>query len=132
MLFRSYFDTIEGIFLVLALIQHGTTASLQEAETYAQVGNNQRKNHWLEVPYSCLVKITQVLQGNSEAKQYLINTPVSGLDTATSFETLIDCLCLYWADVENARQRLPEIVKDLYKQARAGGYDWFAWKPPSC
>ncbi|MFM7469887.1 MAG: ATP-dependent helicase, partial [Nodosilinea sp.] len=123
---KIYFDTIEGIFLVLALIQQGTTASLQEAETYAQVGNNQRKNHWLEVPYSCLVKITQVLQGNSEAKQYLINTPVSSLATATSFETLIDCLCLYWADVENARQRLPEIVKDLYKQARAGGYDWFA------
>ncbi|MFZ4641482.1 MAG: DEAD/DEAH box helicase [Nodosilinea sp.] len=123
---KIYFDTIAGIFLVLALIQQGTTASLQEAEEYAKLISNPRKNHWLNVTYTCLEKVSQVLQGNSQAKQYLTHTPVSSLDNATSFETLIDCLCLYWADLENARDRLPEILKDLYRAARAAGYDWFA------
>jgi SNF2 family DNA or RNA helicase len=123
---KIYFDTVPGIFLVLALIKEGSLTSLKEAESHAHLIAEQTYRHWMSVIYGCLEKVAQVLQGNTAAKRYLINTPVSSLDNASSFEALIDMLCLYWVDVEDAQNRLPDIVKELYKDATAAGYDWFA------
>ncbi len=123
---KVYFDTVPGIFLVLALIKEGSLTSLKEAEGYAHIIAEQSYRHWMSVIYSCLEKVAQVLQGNTAAKRYLTSTPVSSLDNASSFEALIDMLCLYWVDVENAQERLPDLVKDLYKDATAAGYAWFA------
>ena len=123
---KIYFDTVPGMFLVLALIQVGTPACLKEAEGYAHIIAEQSYRHWMSVIYSCLEKVAQVLQGNTTAKRYLTNTPVSSLDNACSFEALIDMLCLYWVDLENARERLPDIAREFYQAAIAAGYDWFA------
>ncbi|HIK43674.1 MAG TPA: DEAD/DEAH box helicase [Leptolyngbyaceae cyanobacterium M65_K2018_010] len=123
---KVYFNTISGIFLVLALIQEGSLASLKEAEGHAHLIAGQQYRHWMSVIYSCLEKVAQVLQGNTAAKQYLTNTPVSTLENASSIEALIDMLCLYWVDLENARKRLPNLVKEFYQAAEAAGYDWFA------
>ncbi|PSN11841.1 helicase [filamentous cyanobacterium CCT1] len=123
---KIYFDTVPGLFLVLALIQEGSITSLKEAEGYAHIVAEQGYRHWMSVIYSCLEKVAQVLQGNSAAKRYLTTTSVSSLDHANSFETLIDMLCLYWVDLENARERLPDIAKEVYQAAAAAGYDWFA------
>ncbi len=123
---KIYFDTAPGIFLVLALIKEGSLTSLKEAEGHAHFIAEQSYRHWMSAIYGCLEKVAQVLQGNTAAKRYLTSTPVSSLDNASSFEALIDMLCLYWVDVENAQERLPDIVKDLYKDATAAGYDWFA------
>ncbi|MGF1570930.1 MAG: DEAD/DEAH box helicase [Nodosilinea sp.] len=122
---KIYFNTIPGIFLVLALIQEGSPTSLKEAEGYAHIIAEQQYRHWLSVLYTCLERVAQVLQGNTAAKRYLTATPVSTLGESNSFEVLIDMLCLYWVDVENARQRLPGLVKEFY-EAAAANYDWFA------
>ena len=123
---KIYFDTVPGMFLVLALLKEGSLASLKEAEDYAHIIAEQTHRHWMSVIYSCLEKVAQVLQGNTAAKRYLTSTPVSSLDSTNSFEALIDILCLYWVDIDDAQKRLPDIVKDLYKEATAAGYDWFA------
>jgi hypothetical protein len=123
---KIYFDTVPGLFLVLALIKDGSLTSLKEAEGYAHTIAEQSYRHWMSVIYSCLEKVAQVLQGNTAVKRYLTTTPVSSLDNASSFEALIDMLSLYWVDVDNAQERLPDIVKELYKAATAAGYDWFA------
>ncbi|WP_017298935.1 DEAD/DEAH box helicase [Nodosilinea nodulosa] len=123
---KIYFDTVPGLFLVLALIRAGTPACLKEAEGYAHTIAEQGYRHWMSVIYSCLEKVAQVLQGNTAAKRYLTNTPVSSLDNANSFEALIDMLCLYWVDLEDAQERLPDIAREFYQAATAAGYDWFA------
>ncbi|MGB6016370.1 MAG: DEAD/DEAH box helicase, partial [Nodosilinea sp.] len=123
---KIYFDTVPGLFLVLALIQAGTPADLKEAEGYTNIIAEQGYRHWMSVIYTCLGKVAQVLQGNTAAKLYLTSTPVSSLDNDSSFETLIDMLCLYWVDLNNAQERLPAIAKDFYQAATAAEYDWFA------
>lgn len=123
---KVYFDSVTGIFLVLALIREGSAASLQEAEQYAHLIAAQGYNHWLSVIYTCLEKVCQVLQGNSTAKRYLTGTPVSTLDSSMSFEVLIDCLTLYWVDLAEARKKVPRVMREFYERAIASGYDWFA------
>lgn len=123
---KIYVDSVPGIFPVLALLQEGRAASLRTAEEYAHPIAEQTYSHWLAVTYGSLEKVAQTLQGNTSAKAYLSRTPLSTLADAHSFEALIDALCLYWADVETARDRLPDSVKDIYNQAKAAGFDWFA------
>ncbi len=123
---KVYFNSTAGLFLVMALIQAGSPPSLKQAEEYAHLIADQGYHHWMSVMYSCLEKVAQVLQGNTAAKRYLTSTPVSTLENASSFETLIDMLSLYWVDLGNARQRLPNYVGQFYKKAQAAGYDWFA------
>ncbi len=123
---KVYFDTITGVFPVMALLQEGSAASLRTAEEYAHPIAEQTYRHWLSVTYGSLEKVAQTLQGNTAAKAYLSRTPLSTLADAHSFEALIDAICLYWADVETARDSVPNAAKDIYKDARAAGYDWFA------
>jgi hypothetical protein len=123
---KIYFDTLPGIFLVLALLKDGTPASLKEAEGYAHIIAEQTYRHWMSVIYSCLEKVAQTIQGDTAAKRYLTKTPVSSLDNAHSFEALIDMLCLSWVDIAAAEERLPDLAKQLYKAATAAGYHWFA------
>jgi superfamily II DNA or RNA helicase len=123
---KIYFDTLPGIFLPLALLQEGSPPSLKEAEGYAAVIANDGYYHWLGVIYTCIQKAAQALQGDAVAKRYLTSTPLSDLTHDISPQVLIDMLCLYWVDVDNARQRLPALAKRFYEAATAAGYDWFA------
>ncbi|HSM84021.1 MAG TPA: ATP-dependent helicase, partial [Nodosilinea sp.] len=123
---KIYFDSLPGIFLPLALMQEGSSTGLKEAEGYAHVIAEQTYRHWLSVSYNCLEKVAQTLQGNTTAKRYLTKTPVSDLDNSMSIEVLIDMICLYWVDVENAQERLPELAEAFYTEASASGYDWLA------
>ncbi len=123
---KIYFETLPGIFLPLSLIREGSPASLKEAEGYAHVIASEGYYHWLGVIYNCIEKVAQVLQGNAAAKRYLTSTPVSTLPQDISPQVLIDMISLYWVDVENAQERLPQIAKAFYKAAAAAGYDWFA------
>lgn len=123
---KIYFNTVPGIFPVLALLQEGSAASLRTAEEYAHPIAEQTYSHWLSITHGSLEKVAQALQGNTNAKAFLTNTPLSTLADAHSFEALIDALCLYWANLDVARQRLPEPVKDIYRDAKAAGFDWFA------
>ena len=123
---KVYFDSVTGIFLVLALIREGSAASLKEAGQYAHLIAAQGYNHWLSVIYTCLEKVCKVLQGDSAAKRYLTGTPVSTLDSSMSFEVLIDCLTLYWIDLGEARKKVPRVMREFYERAVASGYDWFA------
>ncbi|MEA5449825.1 SNF2-related protein [Leptolyngbya sp. CCNP1308] len=123
---KIYFDTLPGIFLPLGLLQEGSPTSLKEAEGYAHIIAEQTYRHWMSVIYNCLEKVAQTLQGNTTAKRYLTSTPVSDLDNNTSIEVLIDMICLYWVDVENAQERLPKMAQAFYKAAAESGYDWLA------
>ncbi len=123
---KIYFDAIPGIFPVLALIQEGSPTSLKEAEQYANITASQGYNHWLSVLYTCLENVCKVLQGDSTAKRYLTSTPLCTLDADTSFDVLIDCICLYWVDLGEARKKVPRVMGEFYERAAASGYDWFA------
>jgi superfamily II DNA or RNA helicase len=123
---KIYFDSLSGIFPVLALLQEGSATSLKEAEQYAHIIASQEYSHWLSVLYTCIGKVCQVLQGNTSAKRYLTSTPLCTLDGDNSFDVLLDSLCLYWVDLDIARRSLPDSIKEFFERARNAGYQWLA------
>jgi SNF2 family DNA or RNA helicase len=124
---KIYFDSLSGLFPVLALLQEGSATSLKEAEQYAHIISSDGYGHWLAVLYTCIEKVCQVLQGNTAAKKYLISTPLCNLDEGdSSFDTLMDSLCLYWVDLGVARKKLSQSLQRYFTQAYTAGYHWLA------
>lgn len=122
---RAYFNTIPGLFLILALIQEGSAPSMREATEYVGIVGKQR-DHWLSIPYDYLASLLKVLQGDLAHKVYFSITSIPSIDARHSISTLFAALCCYWADKELAQKRLPKLLKPFYEQAHAAGYDWLA------
>ncbi|GAA6623014.1 hypothetical protein [Scytonema sp. NUACC26] len=120
-----YFNTISGLFFILALLKDDSPERLREAEEYASLISCQPK-HWLKLVYSRLEIVLQVQQGDVEQTILIVDAYIPSLINGNSLETLFCCLCLYWMDIEQAKKRLPKLLEHLYKHAMASGYDWVA------
>lgn len=117
---KVYFQSIAGVFFVLALLKQGTR--LSEAETYTTIARQAK--HWLSPLYGVLENVIKIQQGDLARKEVVIySAPQFGHH---SLETLLRALCLYWVDVEQAKKRLPKVMVPFYEQAAAAGYDWLA------
>ena len=120
---KTYFNTMAGLFFILALLQEGSSARLQEAEEYATIIAKQ-SDHWLKSTYERLKIVLQIQQGDFSQKDFLINAAVRHHGGRNSLETLFHSLCLYWVDVSEAKQRLPKILQPFYETAISVGYHW--------
>jgi len=119
---KIYFQSISGLFFILALIKQGGADRLREAEEYIRTAIQAK--HWLSPTYSVLEYLLKLQQGDLAAKPILVNTaPRPGQQ---SLEFLIRALCLYWSDADQAKARLPKVLAEFYKNAGAAGYTWLA------
>ncbi|HEY9849785.1 MAG TPA: hypothetical protein V6D28_10025 [Leptolyngbyaceae cyanobacterium] len=123
---KIYFNTIAGIFFILALLKDGSSERLREAEEYTNFIARQSFDHWLKSTYALLQILLQVQLGNIAQKQSIINAYIPSIAEATSLETLFCYLCFYWVDADKAKKRLPKSVEYLYQQAFISGYRWLA------
>jgi SNF2 family DNA or RNA helicase len=121
----GYFDTLEGLFFIFALIQEGSATSLQQAKDYATQMSKQ-KGHWLQNSYLRLKYMIGLQQGDMTQKAAILAAPIAPFPHANSIEILVATLCLSWVDQEIAKKTLPKLLKPLYEQAIAGGYQWLA------
>jgi superfamily II DNA or RNA helicase len=122
---KVYFDTVNGIFFVLALIKAGSSTHLREAEEYATLIAKQ-PHHWLGELYRVLASVIRVQQGNLAAKTAVLNAGIAPYQAGNSIETLLGALCLYWVDLDAAKTHLPRLLEPFYQQAEASGYRWMA------
>ncbi|NET37097.1 MAG: DEAD/DEAH box helicase [Cyanothece sp. SIO1E1] len=122
---KAYFNTMSGLFFVLALLQAGSPKQLKEAEEYANLIARQPK-HWLRRTYARLQCVLQVQQGDLTQKDAVLGAYIAPYQEGHSLETLLSALCLYWVDTERAKRLLPRLVEPLYEQAVATGYHWLA------
>ncbi|HEY9763375.1 MAG TPA: DEAD/DEAH box helicase [Trichocoleus sp.] len=122
---RAYFNSLPGLFLILALMQEGSAHSLQEAVEYAGIAAKQR-DHWLSISYDFLESLLKIFQGDLAHKVYFAIATVPPVDAGHSINTLFAALCSYWGDSDLAQKRLPKLLKPFYEQAQSAGYDWFA------
>ncbi len=122
---KVYFDTVAGLFLILALLKDGSPERLREAQEYASMMSVQ-SGHWLRTIYGRLKILLQVQQGDIPQKELITNLRVPAKEENHSLETLFCALCLYWVDVENAKKRLPKLLEPFYLQAVASGFHWLA------
>ncbi|MFK0735410.1 MAG: SNF2-related protein, partial [Gloeotrichia echinulata HAB0833] len=122
---KIYFNTMGGLFFILALLKDGSPERLREAEEYASLIARQ-SDHWLRTIYGRLKIVLQVTHGDIAQKEFIQSVQVPPLEENQSLETLFCALCLYWVDAQSAKKRLPKILEPLYQQAVASGYNWLA------
>jgi superfamily II DNA or RNA helicase len=119
---KVYFQSISGLFFVLALLKDGSPNRLREAASYTSLARQSK--HWLSSIYGTLEKVVQFQQGDLSQKESVVNASLQTGDR--SLETLLRALCLYWVDVDMAKSRLPKILEPFYQHAEAAGYHWLA------
>ncbi len=119
---KIYFQSLLGLFFIWALLKQGTSSSLREAESYADIARQSK--HWLSPAYAAIERLIKVQQGDLASKEALRDAVFLGKQH--SLETLVYSLCLYWVDADTAKQVLAKPLKRLVKQASQSGYEWLA------
>ncbi len=122
---KKFFNGLPGLFYVLALIKQGDSEHLKEAHSCA-MAIAKKDGHWLQASYQKIINVIKVLQGDLSNKDLFAAQPLPSVEKAHSIETLVSALCLYWVDIDKAKQRLPKVLNPFYDQARESGYDWLA------
>jgi SNF2 family DNA or RNA helicase len=120
---KGFFDNIEGLFFILALLREGSKASLQQAEEYTnQV--SKLSGHWLQNTSRRLSCILKLQLGDVSQKEIIANSAIPPFPTAHSVEVFMLSLCLYWSDKDAAKRLLPRVLIPLYELALASNYNW--------
>ena len=119
---KVYFESISGLFFILALLKSGSSDRLSEAANYVSLGRQTK--HWLSTTYATLEHLVKIQQGELARKAAVTN--VASYVGSYSLETMFQALCLYWVDVDRAKKTLPGLLEPLYLEAETAGYDWLA------
>ncbi|MEH2434793.1 MAG: DEAD/DEAH box helicase [Nostoc sp.] len=122
---QIYFNTIGGLFFILALLKDGSVQRLREAEEYTSLMSRQ-SDHWLRFTYGRLNMVLQVHLGDITQKEFVVSGHISSVEEENSLQTLFCSLCLYWMDAQSAKKRLPNLLEPLYRRSLASGYHWLA------
>ena len=122
---KAYFNTIGGLFFILALLKDGSPNRLKEAEEYCSWISRQ-SDHWLRSTYAQLKILLQVQQGDIAQKDFILSNDIPILEQEHSLETFFSALCFYWVDATEAKKYLPLILEPVLSQAIASEYHWLA------
>jgi len=120
---KVFFDSISGIFFVLALLKDGSPIRLKEAESYATIVAS-NPNHWLSYAYAWLLKVLQIQQGDMSQKDWIYQNMIIFDEESYGLETFVCSLGLYWVDEAQAKRRVPGLLKFLSERAEVVGYYW--------
>ncbi|MGL6339510.1 MAG: DEAD/DEAH box helicase [Waterburya sp.] len=123
---KVFFDSLGGVFFVLALLQDGSPPRLREAEAYCQIMAAKDDSSWLSYIYAWLSKVLKIQQGDLTEKEWVNFAQIADYQESHSLETFFCSLCLYWVDETQAKKRVPRLLKSLSDQAEASGYYWLA------
>jgi superfamily II DNA or RNA helicase len=122
---KGFFDNVEGLIYILALLREGSSSSLQQAEEYA--GQVSKQNgHWLQNSARRLSSVFKLQLGDLSQKELITNGGIPAFPGANSLEVFILSLCLYWADKDTAKKVLPRVLVPLYELSLGSEYDWLA------
>ena len=122
---KAYFNTIGGLFFILALLKDGSPNRLKEAEEYCSLIERQ-SDHWLRSTYTQLKILLRVQQGDIAQKELILSNDIPILEQEHSLETFFSALCFYWVDAPEAKAYLPLILEPVLIQAIASEYHWLA------
>lgn len=119
---KIYFQSMGGVFFILALLKQGLPEQLNEASSYSSTGRQAKT--WLSSTYAVLERVVKLQQGELAQKDAIAHEfPHNG---HYSLEALIRALCLYWVDIDTAKSRLPKFLNGFVNDAENSGYEWLA------
>ncbi|HEY9657376.1 MAG TPA: hypothetical protein V6C65_02845, partial [Allocoleopsis sp.] len=121
---KIYFQSVVGVFFILALLKQGSPKRVQEAVDYTGIARQSK--YWLSSTYEMLENLLKIQQGELSRRDAIVNTASYSYDNWYSLDTLFRALCLYWVDADRAKKALPKILEPFCEEAKAAGYDWLA------
>ncbi|MEG3438359.1 DEAD/DEAH box helicase [Pannus brasiliensis CCIBt3594] len=122
---KIYFPSLSGLFFIFALLKEGTPERIAEAAEYTSWAIRNTEHPFGEI-YSRLQKLIAALQGDTRAKDAVIDGAIAPHEVSHCLETLLCSMCLYWMDAHIAKKHLPRLLLPLYEDAKRSGYHWLA------
>lgn len=91
---KIYFDSLSGLFFILALIKSSDAKRLEEADAYAAIAEK-KKNHPQQRAFAALSRLIAAKKGDPDALESIRtwNPAIAAEDAVSS---LIQCLARYW------------------------------------
>ncbi|NEQ48529.1 MAG: DEAD/DEAH box helicase [Leptolyngbya sp. SIO3F4] len=122
---KSVIGGVAGLFYMLALLKAGEPKHFKQA--IALSTPLMQSSGYLSNAYRLLHEITSLHQGQLSARQRLLEMiECYGDDPDDSFGMFFSMLCLYWLDLDEARDTLPRPLALFAEQANDVGLHWFA------
>ncbi|MEM7794047.1 MAG: DEAD/DEAH box helicase [Cyanobacteria bacterium P01_C01_bin.118] len=122
---KAVIGGIAGLFYMLALLKSGDPKHLKQAINLSTP--LMQSSGYLSNAYKLLHQLTTLYQGNLSSRQRLLELiEFYGDDPDDSFGAFFSMLCLYWLDLDEARDVLPQSLAMFAEQAKESGFDWFA------
>jgi SNF2 family DNA or RNA helicase len=118
---RIYFDSLMGVWAILALLKAGTPTDFEKALDYAKRGSNLK--NLFQPAYDLLTQVIKIQQGDLSLRQHLLFEMISP-QTQQGFNALLRCLAIYWTDAEYVKPMAVDCLKALCQQADRAEYDW--------
>jgi SNF2-related domain/Helicase conserved C-terminal domain len=118
-----YFDSLMGVWTILALLRAGTPADFDKALDYAKRGSNLK--NLFQPAYDLLTQVIKIQQGDLTLRQNLLFEPITP-NSHQGLQALLWCLSLYWIDAGQAKQGVINSLITLRTQAESAAYDWLA------
>ncbi|MGD1855382.1 MAG: DEAD/DEAH box helicase [Leptolyngbyaceae cyanobacterium] len=122
---KAVIGGVAGLFYVLALLRAGEPKHLKQALNLS--APLMEGSGYLSNAYTMLHELATLHQGQLSARQRLLELiEVYGDDPDDSFGMFFSMLCLYWLDLDEARETLPRPLALFAEQANDAELDWFA------
>lgn len=116
---KIFFDSLSGVFYILALLAVGTPGCLRQALLAMAPVFDKRTCPAYPSLYRVLVRVVEVQQGQTQAP-----TPPDLSRTSPPIDLFFQLLASYWLKIGEP-QRLRGPITLLLEQARQAGYRWF-------
>ncbi len=119
---KVYFDTLSGIFFILALIKTGDPTRRRQAAGFITIVRKDKYHRFLAV-YLILNGMIQFLQGAVGNIGEVLGPWLA--PQSNSLAVLVRAMAHYWLDIDAAK-RLVEPLETFFVAAKACGYAWLA------
>ena len=122
---KAVIGGIAGLFYVLALLKSGQPKQLKQAITLSTPLI--QSSGYLTNAYRLLHELVLLHQGQLSSRQRLLEMiECYGDDPEDSFGMFFSMLCLYWLDLDEAREILPHPLAFFAERANDAEFYWFS------
>jgi superfamily II DNA or RNA helicase len=119
---KIYFDTLSGLFYILALLKSGTPQDVENAKTYALIAANDAGNGFQKA-FRTLCHLIEARRGNPGALESIRDW--IPLYQANIFSVYIQAVANYWMDKRSA-SKLSKHLEPFHEKAVLNGQAWLA------
>lgn len=120
---KIYFNTLSGVFYILALLKSGAAQDVQHGKNLAAIAANDADNP-LQGAFKTLTWLIAAREGDPDALESIKHWEIP-LYEFSHFSIFIQVLVLYWTDRKKAR-KWSRLLIQLHDNAEKNRHEWLA------